>query len=223
MRDRALLALFASISLLYGAPALAQESDPVFTGSVGTSISSEWLYVDQGFNQTEDTDAPFSTVDATLCHRSTCLSAWYGEAEDANELDLTLSQGGIEAGGFTIDVQGGIFIVDGPEIWEAKISASRPFLCDSCRVSASYEVMRGGFIEDVLKVELTDEGELSENIGYDVAVGIAHSRWADGFAVPFEAGLSTEILENVSGRLFVKGYLSDEPRVTVGFALSSEF
>lgn len=223
MRNRATLALFASVSLLYGAPALAQESDPAFSGSVGASISSEWLYTDQAFNQTEHTDAPFTTVDVTLCHRSTCLSGWYGEAEDVNEFDLTLSQGGIEAGGFTFNVQGGIYIVDGPEIWETKITTSRPFLCDSCRVSASYEAMRGGFIEDVLKAELSYEGSLSENISFDASAGIAHSRWVDGFTVPFEAGISTEVLENVSARLFVKGYLSDDPKATIGFALTRDF
>jgi len=215
-------ALFASVSLLCAAPAFAQESEPAVSGSIGVSISSEWLYTDQAYNQTEGADDLFTSVDASLCRYSTCVSAWYGEAGPVSELDLTISQG-FETNGFTVGVQGGIFIVDGPEIWEAKVSVSRPFLCDSCRVSASYEVMRGGFLEDVLKAELSDEGALSKDISYDVTVGISHSRWADGFAVPFEAGISRSVLENVSARLFVKGYLSDKSRATVGIALTSGF
>lgn len=215
-------ALFASVSLLCAAPAFAQESEPAVSGSFGVAISSEWLYTDQAYNETEYTDDLFTSVDASVCRYSTCVSAWYGKAGSVSELDLVASHS-IEVGEYTVDLEGGIFLVEGPEIWDAKIAVSRSLFCTACTVSVSYEAMRGSFVDDVLKVELSNEGSLSERVDYDLTVGFGHSRFADGYVVPFEAGVSVSLRDTIAARLFVQGYLSDESRTTIGLALTSGF
>lgn len=217
---RTALALFATTFSLLAAPALAQESP--LTGSVSAGIQSEWLFRSQAYNETEDTDASFADTSATVCSGSTCGTVWYGEAGDTSEIDLSLSHS-FEAGGFTIDGSIGYFIVDGPEIWDLAVSASRQAVCDTCTVSFSYEGMRGSFVDDAIKVELTYEHALSESVAFDVTAGVAHSSWAQGFALPFEAGATWKVHEGVSARFFVSGYVAGETRTSVGMSLSADF
>lgn len=203
MRNRA-FALFASIITMAAAPAFAQEANgPSF--EVGGGVASGFLYPDQATVFSERTTMMF---DATVCSDGWCGTIWTaqtGESE-TSETDLIVSRE-FDTGPVTIGLEGGYYLVAGEDIWSGIASATLP-VSDSLSVTASYEVMGGGYETTVTKLAGNYEHSFTDRVSGDIEVAISHDTSIDTEVLSYEAGVSYALTEQLAVRGYLQGFES---------------
>lgn len=203
MRNRA-FALFASIITMAATPAFAQEaSGPSF--EVGGGVASGFLYPDQATVFSERTTATF---DATVCSGGWCGTIWTaqtGESE-TSETDLIVSRE-FDTGPVTIRLQGGYYLVAGEDIWSGITSATLP-VSDSLSITASYEVMGGGYETNVAKLAGNYEHSFTDRVVGDIEVAISHDTSIDAQVWSYEVGVSYALTEELTVRGYAQGFES---------------
>lgn len=201
---RIALALFASIITMAAAPAFAQEaSGPSF--EVGGGVASGFLYPDQATVFSERTT---TTFDATVCSGGWCGTIWTaqtGESE-TSETDLIVSRE-FDTGPVTIGLQGGYYLVAGEDIWSGTASATLP-VSDSLSVTASYEVMGGGYETNVAKLAGNYEHSFTDRVAGDIEVAISHDTSIDTQVWSYEVGVSYALTEELAVRGYLQGFES---------------
>lgn len=200
------LALSASIFTIVAAtPAFAQEASGR-SFEVGGGVASGFLYPDQASVFSERTTATF---DATVCSDGWCGTIWTaqtGESE-TSETDLIVSRE-FDTGPVTFNLQGGYYLVAGEDIWSGIASATLP-VSGAVSVTASYEVLDGGFESRVAKLASNYEHSFSNRVNGDIEVAISHDTSIDARVLSYEAGLSYALTEKLAVRAYLQGFESE--------------
>lgn len=211
MRNRA-FALFASIITMAATPAFAQEAGgPRF--EVGGGVASGFLYPDQATVFSERTT---TTFDATVCSNGWCGTIWTAQTgeRETSETDLIVSRH-FDTGPLNISLEGGYYLFSGEDIWSGMASATLP-VSDSLSVTASYEVMGGGFDTNVVKLAGNYEHSFTDRVAGDIEVAVSHDTSIDTQVVSYEAGLSYALTDELALRGYLQGF---ESRIGNGYII----
>lgn len=215
MRQHLVTLLSAVAAFAFATTATAQEvtPEPTHEGvslSVSTSIESGRIFQDQAFNLT---DRPVGVVDFTFTHEPTGVfidfwAANNGHSEDREE-DVIV---GITRGPVTLQV--GWYELPGPEVWDFKLAVSVP-LTDRVTFSGYAEVMRGGFVDEIVHGDLTYAGSFGNRWNYDLSAGMSYATSTATTSVTYEAGVSYGFENGATVRAFVKGYTASIDTATI--------
>jgi hypothetical protein len=213
----------AAIMVFVAAPALAQEAPPEPDTSVTTYIDfvGGRDFADQGFSLTRDPVAEFGV---TACSGAWCVDLWRAESLTGNvadhETDLAVMRTDT-FGEFTVETKVAFFELDGPEVWDAKLTISHP-LGERCEASASYEVMWAGFNDHVTRGELACSSPTPvEGLSVDGSLAVAYSTWSGSATPSYQLGVGYELRPGLSASLYLKGYEgSDDQNVLLGFGIA---
>lgn len=174
--------------------------------TVYADIVSGRDFPDQGFSLTGE---PVTEFGITACSGAWCVDLWRAESLSGNvadhETDLAIFRTDT-IGGFTVETKVAFFELEGPEVWDAKLTVSHP-IGERCEASASYEVMWAGFNDHVTKGELSCSFPTSvERLTVDVSGAVAYSTWASSVTPMYQLGLGYELRPGLTASFYLKGY-----------------
>ena len=137
--------------------------------------------------------------------RYTC-GVWVAETGDPvyNEQDFTCS------GTFgNLTVGGGIYVLDGPEVWDIQASYRVP-VNETSAVTFTVDVMHGPtFSDETFDIAFETGGDLSDRWSWSADVGASHSRWADGVNVFGGGSVSYAISDEVAVSFGIVGFAGE--------------
>lgn len=200
-------AIFAALLTLSATPAFAQEeADSSPSLEVTASVQDKWVFPNQLLTQA---DAPAAEFSATLSVDDWSVNLWYGrELQNPNnsELDVLLSPPELTiAENVLLDATVGIYFIPGREAAVAEVGISVP-VAKNWTLRASLQGVRGGFEENLIKLEAPGSIPLSDTVVIDLTPAIFYSDYAGAAGVSLSAGASYRLNDNLDIRAFATGY-----------------
>lgn len=200
-------AIYAALLTLIATPALAQEeSTSSTTLEITASVQDKWVFPNQLLTQA---DAPALELSATLSLDDWSVNLWHGHElrnPSNSEFDLLLSPPEVSISeNLTLDSSVGVYFIPGREAVVAEVGISMP-LAKDWSLRASVQGVRGGFEENLIKLEVPGSISLSDSIAIDLTPSVFYSDYAGAVGVSLSAGASVRLNDNLDLRAFATGY-----------------
>ncbi len=163
------------------------------------------VFQEQAFTLTHH---PVAIGDVIVNWNNWCGEGWRGQSIDGRGGDE-------ETDGYvcynmhfgTATLQANVAVFELPhskEVWRFHGSLSYP-VSDECTGTAYFDVMRGGFVTEVPKIEGTCSFPIGHNLAFSPKVQLSYDTKFDVTAVGFDLGIDAKV-GGIGIRPFVKGY-----------------
>ena len=193
------------------APPSEEPEEPTSNVSFDASITvaDGRIFQDQRLVLSHD---PVTEISANLTVGDVTFGLWHAESlvgrRDDRETDLTASMPLGDVGDVSVSGQVGVYFIPGFDpVYEAKLTLSRD-LGHGCGADLSAEIMRDGFVDEVLRGQVSCELQISERVSVDLTPSVSLSDYGGGFSFGGEAGLSYRLTNHLGIRGFVEGFTS---------------
>lgn len=176
-------------------------------GSV--TVADGRIFQDQRLDFSSD---PVTELSVNATYRGWTLGIWHAESligkKSDRETDFTLSRTILEASGFSVSGQIGVYIIPGLDpVYEAKVTVAHR-VGARCEAALSAEIMRDGFVDEVLRGQLSCSREVAPRLTIDATPSISLSNFGGGVSFGGEAGISYQLSDDLALRAFYQGYTS---------------